>query len=67
MILLIPALLLFVAVPMVVKKKQSMLDDVNSRLQAAEAEVKTMQEQQNKMNDFDVNSEIKKVLGNQQV
>lgn len=64
MILLIPALLLFVAVPMVVKKKQSMLDDVNSRLQAAEAEVKTMQEQQNKMNDFDVNSEIKKVLGN---
>ena len=64
MILLIPALLLFVAVPMVAKKKQSMLDDVNSRLQAAEAEVKTMQEQQNKMNDFDVNSEIKKVLGN---
>lgn len=53
-------MLLFIAVPMVAKKKQSMLDDVNSRLQAAEAEVKTLQEQQNKMNDFDVNSEIKK-------
>ena len=64
LILLVPALLLFIAVPMVAKKKQSMLDDVNSRLQAAETEVKTMQEQQNKMNDFDVNSEIKKVLGN---
>ena len=47
---------------MVANQKQSLLDDVNSRLQQTDAEIKRLQEEQNKQNDFDVNAEIKKVL-----
>lgn len=61
-IILIPAIIAFIVVPMVVKQKQSLLDDVNSRLQQTDAEIKRLQEEQNKQNDFDVNAEIKKVM-----
>ena len=63
-ILLIPAVIAFIVVPMVVKQKQSLLDDVNNRLQQTDAEIKRLQEEQNKQNDFDVNAEIKKVMSN---
>lgn len=61
-IILIPAIIAFLVVPMVANQKQSLLDDVNSRLQQTDAEIKRLQEEQNKQNDFDVNAEIKKVL-----
>lgn len=61
-LILIPAIIAFLVVPMIANKKQSLLDDVNSRLQQTDAEIKRLQEEQNKQNDFDVNAEIKKVL-----
>lgn len=64
---LAPTLLASVGIPMLQKNKQAQLDDVNSRLQSVQAEVKKMQEDQNKLNDFDVNSEIKKVLGSNRI
>ena len=63
-VLLIPAIIAFMVVPMVAKQKQTLLDDVNAKLQQTDAEIKSLQEEQNKQNDFDVNAEIKKVLGN---
>lgn len=61
-VILIPAIIAFLVVPMIANKKQALLDDVNSRLQQTDAEIKRLQEEQNKQNDFDVNAEIKKVL-----
>lgn len=63
-VLLIPAIIAFMVVPMVAKQKQTLLDDVNAKLQQTDAEIKRLHEEQNKQNDFDVNAEIKKVLGN---
>ena len=59
-LILIPAIIAFLVVPMIANKKQALLDDVNSRLQQTDAEIKRLQEEQNKRNDFDVNAEIKK-------
>ncbi len=61
-VIIVPALLLFMFVPMVVKNKQAQLDDINSKLSNVQAEIKKLEEEQNKFKDFDVNSEIKKVL-----
>lgn len=61
-VILIPAIIAFLVVPMIANKKQALLDDVNSRLQQTDAEIKRLQEEQNKQNIFDVNAEIKKVL-----
>lgn len=61
-LILIPAIIAFLVVPMIANKKQALLDDINSRLQQTDAEIKRLQEEQNKQNDFDVNAEIKKVL-----
>ena len=61
-LILIPAIIAFLVVPMIANKKQALLDDVNSRLQQTDAEIKRLHEEQNKQNDFDVNAEIKKVL-----
>lgn len=62
-IIMIPALLLFILVPMVVKNKQAQLDELNSKLSNVQNEIKKLEEEQNKFKDFDVNTEIKKVLG----
>lgn len=61
-VILIPAIIAFLVVPMIANKKQALLDDVNSRLQQTDAEIKRLQEEQNKQNNFDVNAEFKKVL-----
>ncbi len=63
-VLVVPALAAFLVVPMISKQKQAQLDDINSKLQQTDAEIKRLQEEQNKQNDFDVNAEIKKVTGN---
>ena len=63
LIILVPALLLFLVVPMVANKKQAKLDEVNSTLQKVQAEVKKLEDEQNRSGSFDVNAEIKKVLG----
>ncbi len=60
---LIPVLAVFLIVPMIAKQKQTQLDSVNSKLEQTNAEIKRIQEEQNKLNDFDANAEIKKVLG----
>lgn len=63
-LVMIPTLAAFVGIPMIEKQKQAQLDDVNSRLEQTNAEIKKIQEEQNRTNDFDVKAEIKKVLGN---
>lgn len=61
-LILIPFLAIFLVVPMIEKKKQSNLDEINSKLEQTNNEIKRIQEEQNKLNDFDANFEIKKVL-----
>lgn len=63
-VIMIPALVAFFGIPMIQNQKQAQLDDVNSKLEQTNAEIKKIQDAQNKSNDFDVNSEIKRVLGN---
>lgn len=63
LIILVPALILFLVVPMIANKKQAHLDELNSNLQRVESEVKRLEDEQNKAGNFDVNAEIKKVLG----
>lgn len=65
--LLVPVLIVFLTLPVLKNKKQAQLDDINSRLTTVQNEVKKMQEEQNKLNDFDVNSEIKKVMSNNRI
>lgn len=64
---LVPVLIVFLTLPILKNKKQAQLDDINSRLTTVQNEVKKMQEEQNKLNDFDVNSEIKKVMSNNRI
>ena len=49
---------------MIAQQKQAQLDDINSRLDQTNAEIKRIQDEQNKANDFDVNKEIEKVMSN---
>ena len=63
-IVIAPVLAAFLGIPMIVNQKQAQLDEVNSRLEQTNAEIKRAQEEQNKENDFDVNAEIKKVMTN---
>lgn len=63
LVFLVPIFLLFIAVPMVVKKKQAQLDELKSNVAKVQAEIKRYEEEQNKAGSFDVNQEIKKVLG----
>lgn len=63
LVILVPALILFLVVPMIANKKQAKLDEINSNLQRVQAEVKKLEDEQNKSGNFDVNAEIKKVLG----
>jgi len=62
-ILIVPTLLLSIFLPITARKKQSQLDEINSKLQTVQAEIKKIEDEEKKFNDFDVNSEIKKVLG----
>ena len=64
LVVLLPTLGFFIGIPALEKQKQAQLDDVKGKLDETNAEIKKIQEAQNKSNDFDVNSEIKKVLGN---
>lgn len=64
---LVPVLIIFLTLPMLKNNKQTQLDDVNSRLTNVQNEVKKIQEEQNKLNDFDVNSEIKKVMSSNRI
>ena len=63
-ILLLPFGGAFIGVPMIAQQKQAQLDDINSRLDQTNAEIKRIQDEQNKANDFDVNKEIEKVMSN---
>ena len=63
-VIMIPALAAFFGIPMIQNQKQAQLDEANSKLEQTNAEIKKIQDAQNKSNDFDVNSEIKRVLGN---
>lgn len=63
LIILIPALSLALIAPMVANKKQAQLDDVKSNLQRVQSEVKKLEDEQNKSGNFDINAEIKRVLG----
>lgn len=64
LLILVPSLLFAFIVPSIEKHKQAQLDDVTSRLSNTNAEVEKFQKEQNKEGDFDVASEIKKVLTN---
>ena len=62
-IVLLPTFGVFMGVPMIEKQKQAQLDDVNARLEQTNAEIKRVEDELNMSNSFDVNTEIKKVLG----
>jgi len=62
-VLLVPTLIVFLVAPMIAKTKQAKLDDINSRCQQVQEQVTILQDEQSNANNFDVNSEIKKVLG----
>lgn len=61
-LLLVPIIFLAVTTPMLLKSKQAMLNEISSKYQALENEITKLEERQNKYQNFDVNSEIKKVL-----
>lgn len=63
LIIIIPVFLIFIAVPAVGKKKQASLDELNSNLSKVQAEIKRYEDELNKSGDFDVNTEVEKVLG----
>lgn len=63
MIIIIPVLLLFIAVPMVGKKKQAQLDELKSKISNVQIEIKRCEDELNKSGSFDINTEIKRVLG----
>lgn len=63
LIIVLPVFILFIAVPAVGKKKQATLDELNSNLSKVQAEIKRYEDEQNKSGAFDVNTEIKRVLG----
>lgn len=62
-LLVAPVFAVYTIVPMIGKQKQAQLDEINSKLEQTNNEIKRIQEEQNKLNDFDANAEIKKVLG----
>ena len=62
-LIVIPALAIFLFLPVIQNKKQTQLDEINSKLEQTNSEIKKIEEEQNRANNFDVNSEIKKVLG----
>lgn len=62
-LVLIPTFAVFFIIPMIEKQKQAQLNDVNARLEQTNAEIKRVEDELNKSNNFDVNTEIKKVLG----
>lgn len=62
-LLLIPVFAAYMIIPIIEKQKQTQLNDINSKLEQTNNEIKRIQEEQNKLNDFDANAEIKKVLG----
>ncbi|MBO6088100.1 hypothetical protein J6P92_07145 [bacterium] len=63
-VLLIPFLLLFLALPLVNKQKQAQLEDVKSKLEQTKQQIKTLETEQDKYEDFDVNNEVKKAVAN---
>lgn len=63
-LLIIPMGLLAFAVPFVVKQKQSQLDQIEANLKNVQAEINSLDEKNNKYQNFDINNEIKKVLSN---
>ena len=64
---LIPFIILALIIPMTLNRKQTALDDITSKLENTQNEIKKIEEKQNKTNDFDLNLEVKKVLKNNRV
>ena len=62
-LVIIPALILAISLPLVVKHKQSQLDDIQAKLTSVQEEVQKLQNEQNKTDKFDINAEITKVMG----
>ena len=62
--LVIPLLLMAVLVPFFGNKKQESLEEVKSRLESVNSEIKKFEQEQNKYADFSVGDEINKVLHN---
>ncbi len=60
-VILIPALILALLIPLTVKEKQKQLDEISSKLTTVESEVKKLQNDQNS-GSFDANNEIKRIL-----
>jgi len=62
-VLLIPTLIAFITIPLINNSKQAKLDEINSKVQQVQEQVTAFEAEQSKLNNFDVGSEIKKVLG----
>lgn len=64
---LIPFLILTIIVPITLNKKQSALNDIKNKLENTQNEIKKLEEEQNKTNEFDLNAEVREVLKNNRV
>ena len=61
-LLIIPFLLVFISMPMLEKRKQARLDEINTKLQQVQAKVNSLEAEQNRYQNFDINTEVKKVV-----
>lgn len=62
-IILIPLIIMAIIVPITVKNKQAQLDEVQNKLNTVQAEIKKLEDEQNRVKDFDIRTEVRKVLG----
>ena len=61
-ILIIPFLILAISIPVISKKKQADFDKLASQLEQVQAKVQQLESEQNRYRDFDVNTEMKRVV-----
>ena len=62
-LLILPVLAVYIIIPMIETQKQTVLNELNAKIEQTNNEITRIQEEQNRLNDFDANAEIKKVLG----
>ena len=62
-LLIVPTLALSIFLPITVKNKESQLNNVKGKLKTVQEEIKKMEDEEKNFDGFDVDSEIKKVLG----
>lgn len=66
-LILIPFIILFISVPMITRSKQAQANEMNSKLEQFKKQVESLQEEQNRYDNFDINDEVKNVVANNRI